>query len=247
LIPEATPAAFPGDRPNPPEGFSRIRVVIAGPCRSTRLLLKLALEQQDDLHVAATADDAASTRLQAARVGAQVVIISNPLTGTLFRCCELLSDLEPPPGLLIVDEDAHAERLLDAIEAGADGYLEGHEDVDAVGEGVRSVARGESVIPPSMLGPLLRRLIQRRRDAAEAAERLVGLTRREREVLSHLVDGLDPQAIGTVLSISPETARTHVQRVVRKLGVHSRKEAIAMVRRAGLVDQLESMVERSTI
>ena len=221
--------------------------MIAGPCHSTRQLLEQALDQQDDLHVAATTDDADSTRLQAIRVSAQVVIISNPWTGTLLRFCELLSDLEPSPGLLILDEDAHAERLLDAIEAGADGYLEGYENADALGAAVRSVARGESVIPPPMLGPLLRRLIQRRRDAAEAAERFVGLTRREREVLSHLVDGLDPQAIGTILFISPETARTHVQRVVRKLGVHSRKEAVAMVRQAGLVDQLESLVERSAI
>ena len=97
-----------------------------------------------------------------------------------------------------------------------------------------------------MLGPLLRHLIERRREAASAADQLVQLTPREREVLALLADGLDQRAIGAALFISPETARTHIQRLLRKLGVHSRAEAVDLITRNGLVDRLERMVERST-
>jgi two-component system, NarL family, nitrate/nitrite response regulator NarL len=73
----------------------------------------------------------------------------------------------------------------------------------------------------------------------------VTLTPREREVLSLLVEGRDATGIAAVLFISPETARTHVQRVLRKLGVHSRLEAITLVATTGLADRLERMVERN--
>lgn len=222
-----------------------IRVVLVDSGEGSRTTLATSLDRLRDVTVAATADDADTALLQAERVTAQVVILTVSCTTSLDAICEALHDLEPAPKLLFVDDDADEEALLHAIEAGADGYaVRTNGDVE-VGEAVHSIVRGEAVIPPAMLGSLLRRLIQRRRDAANAADRLVELTRREREVLSLLVDGLDQQGIAANLFISPETARTHVQRILRKLDVHSRREAIALVSQAGLADRLESMVDRS--
>ena len=223
-----------------------IRAVLVDPGEASRVRLATSLDSLCDVTVAATADDAATALLQAERVMAQVVILTGSSATSLPVVCEALHALESAPKILFLDGDADEDMLLIAIEAGVDGYTVDTDGVVGVGEAVRSIVRGEAVIPPAMLGSLLRRLIQRRRDAASAADRLVELTRREREVLSLLVDGLDHQRIATALFISPETARTHVQRILRKLDVHSRGEAVALFSQAGLADRLERMVDRST-
>ena len=222
-----------------------IRAVVVDAAEGSRVTLATSLDQLRDVTVAATADDVATALLQAERVVAQVVIVTDSFAPLLPAVCEALHDLEPAPKVLFLDGDADEDMLLHAIEAGVDGYAVCTVDVVGVGEAVRSIVRGEAVIPPAMLGSLLRRLIERRRDAANAADRLVELTRREREVLSLLVDGLDHQGIATALFISPQTARTHVQRILRKLDVHSRREAVALVSQAGLADRLERMVDRN--
>ena len=222
-----------------------ICVVLVGAREELRASLAASRGDLSDIQVAATADSDASALLQAERVAAQVVLVAAPLPGWLPEVCDALHVLEAQPKVLVLDGAADEDTLLSAIEAGVDGYVAEVGGVADVAEAVRSVVRGEAVIPPSMLGPLLRRLIQRRREATNAAERLVELTRREREVLHLMVAGRDPYDIASTLFISPETAKTHVQRVLRKLGVHSRHEAIALVTQMGLADRLEAIVERS--
>jgi DNA-binding CsgD family transcriptional regulator len=90
-----------------------------------------------------------------------------------------------------------------------------------------------------MLGDLIERL-SGRHNGREQARRLVSsLTRREREILGLLAQGADNEAMADELFISPQTARTHVQNVLAKLGVHSRLEAAAFVNRHALREELE--------
>jgi DNA-binding NarL/FixJ family response regulator len=221
------------------------RTVLVDPRRLLREAFTESLRDVYDIEVVAVADDPSSSVLQCRRVKPQVLVVSAALIDHLPQLCVDLSDLEPRVGTLVLDRHPNEQMLLRSIEGGASGYVTGHGGLAGVAEAIRIIARGESVVPPAMLGPLLRRLIERQREAARAAERLVALTPREREVLSLLVDGLDLQEIAGALVISPETARTHVQRMLRKLGVHSRLEAIALVAQSGMVDRLERMVERS--
>jgi DNA-binding NarL/FixJ family response regulator len=87
-----------------------------------------------------------------------------------------------------------------------------------------------------MLGGLLDRLVNRRREQSDAVRRMGRLTPREREVLALLAQGGDNDSIARDLVISPQTARTHIQNVLVKLGVHSRLEAAAVAIRNGLLD-----------
>jgi two-component system, NarL family, response regulator DevR len=219
-----------------------IRVVLAEPSRSHQVMLKAALSAEQDLLVVGCCDNAPSALLQVARLDAHVVLVTRRFTASLVDLCMRLQALDRSPRILVLDDVADEERLLDAIEAGVDGYVHG---LVSAADGIRALSRGESIIPPAMLGPLLRRLIEQRREASRVAEQMVQLTPREREVLSLLVAGRDQAAISESLFISPDTARTHIQRIMRKLGVQSRAEVIAMVSDAGLSDRLERMVERS--
>lgn len=222
-----------------------VRLVLADPRRLIREAVAEAMRLDHDIDVVATAGDARAVVLQADRTKPDVVALTGVLVGRLAPVCTTLRQIDPRPRVLVIDGAPDDKALLEAIEAGVDGYLTTTSGLDAVADAVRGLARGESVVPPFMLGPLLRRLIDGQREAASASERLVALTPREREVLALLVDGLDDERMARQLVISPETARTHVQRILRKLDVHSRVEAITMVAQSGLVGQLERMVEGS--
>lgn len=226
-------------------GAGLVRIVLAGPRDGSDAASTVSGLGDRGISVLARTDDVASSVLQASRVGAQVVLVTDGFTDPLALLCSRLHELKPRPFTLLLELEGDEASLFRAIEAGVDGYATRASGEAVLVEAIRALSRGESVIPPAMLGPLLRYLIQRRREAAAVAEQLVQLTPREREVMSLLANGLDQRAIGEALFISPDTARTHIQRVLRKLGVHSRAEAIELIARNGLVDRLERMVERS--
>jgi DNA-binding NarL/FixJ family response regulator len=221
-----------------------VRALVVGSDAARCASLRAVLETSENVVVVATTSDLATTELQIARVGGEVVVLTDG-HGAVAETCDRLRRLEAPPRILLVEREGDEDALFDAMESGIDGYAIDGGIGAGVAECVRALARGESVIPRTMLGPLLRHLIERRRHAEGAAEQLAELTPREREVLWLLADGSDQKDIATDLFISPETARTHIQRVLRKLDVHSRAEAIELVRRTGMADRLERMVERS--
>jgi DNA-binding NarL/FixJ family response regulator len=119
--------------------------------------------------------------------------------------------------------------MLEAVEAGAMGYVIHSTGQETFRDAVLAVARGEAVIPPMMLGTLLRHIV-RQREAADAHHlRLDLLTAREKEVVLQLTRGKHRRDIAKELSISPETVRTHIQRAMAKLGVHSQTELVALL------------------
>lgn len=124
------------------------------------------------------------------------------------------------PTLLLAD-DRH---LLAAVDAGCRGFLPSDAGLDDIRSAVMTISSGGAVIPPSMLGSLLRHLVQRRRVSRELEASLTSLTPRERDVYRLAARGLGREEIGTVLFISPDTVRTHLQRIYAKLGVHSQVE-----------------------
>src|SRR5207247_3996261 len=140
----------------------------------------------------------------------------------------------PDCRVIVFSAQEDEQVLVEALEAGASGYLSKGSPLANLIEATRAVHRGEALIPPRMLGAVLRRLIVRRRERDEALKRMARLTRREREVLALVARGEDNDGIAQHLVISPETARTHIQNVLGKLGVHSRLEAAAFVTQNGI-------------
>jgi two-component system nitrate/nitrite response regulator NarL len=124
--------------------------------------------------------------------------------------------------------------LLAALEAGALGYVSRAAPLHRLVYDVRGALRGEACLPRDMLAPVLRLLIDRRRAEDERSQRLDRLSRREREVLVHMVHGAGNDEIATALFLSQATVRTHVQNILGKLEVHSRLEAISFAHDAGL-------------
>ena len=149
-----------------------------------------------------------------------------------------------PTRVVILSEDEDLELMMEALEAGATGYVTGTCGLSQLVEAVRTVDRGGTIVPTMLLGPMLDRLFRRRRDQDAMMRRLPRITPRERTVLALLAEGASNQSIAESLGISSETARTHVQHLLAKLGVHSKLEAAAFVLQNGaLHDLLDDDVE----
>ncbi len=125
--------------------------------------------------------------------------------------------------------------IVEAIEAGAAGYLLKGTPLPEVLEGIRQVQDGLAPISPAVARHLLDRVRARAATRAVPGAPDVNLTQRESEVLSYLVGGHSYASIATALGIRPGTVHTHVKNVYRKLEVASKAEAVAVAIRQGLV------------
>jgi len=202
-----------------------------------REAVRVVLSGEDDLEVVAEARDGLQAVAEVERTRPDVALIDVNLP----RCngvqaTQMITERIPMCRVIVLSGQEDERVLVDAMEAGASGYLSKEAPLGDLIDATRAVYRGEAMVPPKMLGPLLSRLIRRRRERDEALRRMARLTRREREVLALLARGADNQLIAQELVISPETARTHIQNVLGKLGVHSRLEAAAFVVQNGIFD-----------
>jgi DNA-binding NarL/FixJ family response regulator len=216
------------------EGSTTIRVLLADEHALFREAVKIILDYQPDLQVVAQARDGLEAIAEAGRARPHVAIMSAEISPLdVGETTRMIRETLPGCSVLILAVQEDLDTLVAAFEGGAHGYLTKEDGLDQLVEATRAVTRGETLVPARMLGPLLTRLIDRRRDEDEAVSRLSRLTRREREVLMLVTDGADNLRIARALTISPETARTHVQNILGKLGLHSRLEAVAFASRAG--------------
>jgi DNA-binding NarL/FixJ family response regulator len=125
--------------------------------------------------------------------------------------------------------DGH-DQLIDAIRAGAVGYLLKGMDPERLAHALRGVVEGEAAIPRPLMAHLVKALqTQGRRRTAIGKRGRVDLTSREWEVLDVLSEGLSTAEIAERLSLSPVTVRRHLSEAMRKLGARDRAEAVALV------------------
>lgn len=197
------------------------------------------LATETDILVSSDVRDGLQAVGEAERVRPDVAILDAKLPRCDgIRATALILERVPECRTLILAEEGDDSALVESFENGASGFLTKGCALSELIDAVRAVARGETVVPPRLLGRLLSELIRRRREQDEALKRASRLTRREREVLALLADGADNTAIARSLVISPQTARTHIQNVIGKLGVHSRLEAAMFVTQHGVLQNL---------
>jgi DNA-binding NarL/FixJ family response regulator len=213
---------------------AEVRVFLADGHSLFRDALSTALAAELDLVVVGEARDGLEAVAEATRTEPQVAVLDADLPNGDGAAAGLIRDRLPECRIVILAAEEDPEVLTSAVEVGASGYVTKASPLSELVEAIRSVHRGDTLVPAQMLGGLLERLIRRRQEQDEAVRRLGRLTAREREVLSLLAQGGDNDSIAQALVISPQTARTHIQNVLVKLGVHSRLEAAALAIQNGL-------------
>jgi DNA-binding NarL/FixJ family response regulator len=216
-----------------------INVLIADEQSLFRQAVRSALETEDDLTVVAEAGDGLEAIEAADRFSPHIALIDTELPKVNgISATRTMRERVPGCKVLVLSNHQDQAALFDAMQAGANGYLTKAIPLAELIEATRAVLRGETIVPPAMLGDLLSQLVQSKERQNEVLRRLSRLTRREREVLALLVEGADNDVVAQRLVISPETARTHIQNILSKLDVHSRLEALALVLRNNIVKEM---------
>lgn len=214
---------------------TEVRLLLVDARGLSRAAMTAAFDAEVDLAVVVSAatlrsavEESARSRPDVGVVDASVVRPHEP------HPCAVLKDRAGIGKVVVLDDQPDRWALLAAIRADADGYMTRDEPLDAVLDAVRQVHEGQTRIPTRMLGQLLRDLSSQQRQSAAAVELLMRLTRREKEVLALLAEGCDQAAVANILTISPQTARTHIQNIIQKFGVHSRLEVTTLALEHGL-------------
>ena len=148
--------------------------------------------------------------------------------------------VRPGVPVLVMGPMADLRGAAGAFAAGAVGYVRSDERIEVVERGLARVRAGEVAVAPGVLQAAFDRLLRPVPEPDDEAVRLLGLlTRREVQVLTRITEGEDTRAIAAGMGIAPSTARTHVQRVLMKLGVRTRLQAAAVAARSGMLEKVD--------
>ena len=230
----ADPTSVPRPATRPPAARP-IRVLLVDGHRLVLDALAQVIGLEPDMRIVGTAVSVAEARA-AARVPVDVVLMDYHLQdGTGVEATRVIKARWPSCRVLMLTGIDDDEAILEAIQAGADGYLTKDQAVAEVVDAVRAAHQGAILLPRSTIVTIARRV-------AEARDRRAGqtpvepLTPRELEVLRALTEGLSTSEICDRLAIAPNTLRTHVQNIMGKLRVHSKLEAVASALRHRMVE-----------
>lgn len=152
-----------------------------------------------------------------------------------IKATRKIKEVSPATKVVIMTAHDDDRLLVEAVEAGASGFLGKDEAANEVLSAAKAAAEGEVLIDPATLTRLLHQ-VSKEREARRDAEALLGeLTDREREILQLLAEGMRNEGIARKLFISPQTVQTHVRNLLAKLGVHSKLEAVAFAVKHGWI------------
>jgi DNA-binding NarL/FixJ family response regulator len=203
--------------------------------------LVAAIDSAPDQHVVARAHDRPAAVRSAAEVAADVALGEVVRDGPEAReLCRALGN-GGSTRVLLLAAVVDAPLVATSLEAGGYGVVATGEPLRAVTRAVRRAHAGEVWVDRGAVRPVVDLILARRGTTDAAGERWRTLSPREREVLALLAEGRCGQEIAEALVISPQTARTHVQRVITKLGVHSRIEAARLAVEHGLTGLLSPL------
>jgi DNA-binding NarL/FixJ family response regulator len=216
-----------------------VRIVVADDHEVVRGGFAAMLGTQPDFTVVGTAADGAGAVRVCAEVNPDVVLMDVRMPGMdgIEATRQLTASADRGPRVLMLTTFDLDEYVFDALRAGASGFLLKDVTAERLFDAVRVVAAGEALLAPAVT----RRLISeftRLRPVERASSRLAALsalTPRETEVLKLVAEGLSNPEIAARLVVTEETVKTHVSRMLSKLGLRDRTQAVVTAYESGLV------------
>jgi DNA-binding NarL/FixJ family response regulator len=213
-----------------------IRVLICDDQPLIRTGLRALLEIQPDIELVGEVADGAAAVASAAALRPDVVLMDVRMPGTDgITATAAITRSQHPTRVMILTTYDLDEYVFDALAAGASGFLLKDARPEDLVSGIRTIAAGDTLLAPSVTRRLIRSFASETRPTpAHVPDPVDQLTRREREVLSLIISGMSNAEIGASLHISDNTVKTHVARVLSKLGLRDRVHAVIFGYQNGL-------------
>ena len=214
-----------------PSAWPAIRVLVVDQRLVFRDALATRLQAEPDMAVVAKAHSAEFAPRVLVGRSADVILLDAELPDdSAIAFCSDLTRSVGQPRVVMLSAASHPERIVAAVRAGAAAWVRKDESVDHLLDVIRGVVRGDTWVPPSELGAVLRLLIEDQDHLRDSDDLLASLTRRERDVLFLLAEGAGRKEVAERLQLSANTVRTHLRSLMVKFGVHSTLEVVALAR-----------------
>jgi DNA-binding NarL/FixJ family response regulator len=214
-----------------------IRLVVVDDDPLARTALTTILGHAPDLDVVGSAGDGAEAVQVATRLRPDVVVmdIRMPVLNGIDATRHLTSRRPTGGRVLMLTTFGDEEYLLEALRAGASGFLLKNSSADQLIGAVRTVAAGEALLAPGVTRMVIERYLSTTGPTRSAASVLEQLTPRETEVMTLMARGLSNREIADQLVLGETTVKTHVARILTKLSVRDRAQVVIAAYESGLV------------
>nr|WP_276544970.1 response regulator transcription factor [Brachybacterium muris] len=216
-----------------------MRIALVDDQPLVRAGFSMVIDSQDDMDVVVQAADGieAVDQLRARDVDVVLMDVRMPRMDGIEATSRILEQVpvERAPRIIVLTTFDLDEYVVAAIRAGASGFLLKDAQPEELLHAIRTIHRGDAVIAPSATRRLLERVISTPEPPERSTTALETLTEREREVLVLMGRGFSNQEIGAELFVAGATVKTHVGRVLSKLGARDRVQAVIIAFETGLV------------
>jgi DNA-binding NarL/FixJ family response regulator len=212
-----------------------INLLIADDQALMRVGFRTILDADPDLRVVAEANDGAQAVDQARRTRPDIVLmdIRMPIMDGLEATRRIVATNAPPRVLILTTFDLD-ENVYEALAAGASGFLVKDVAPEQLLAGIHTIAQGDSLLSPTVTRRLIESFVSHHR-TPQAPPGIEDLTARELQILELLARGLSNVEIAEQLVVSSSTIKTHVARVLAKLGVRDRVQAVVLAYETGVI------------
>jgi DNA-binding NarL/FixJ family response regulator len=213
-----------------------IRVVIADDQGMVRSGFTVLLNAQPDIEVIAEAVNGQEAIAQAASLHPDVILmdVRMPVLDGLQATREITAMPDAPKILVLTTFDLD-DYVYEALRSGASGFLLKDASARELAEAVRLVAAGDALLAPGVTRRLIAEFARMGGPRAPSRKQLDGLTERESEVLALVARGMSNGEIAGHLVVAEQTVKTHVSRILMKLGLRDRTQAVVLAYESGLV------------
>ena len=216
-------------------GPDDVRVVLVDDHDLFRTGLRNLLEEQDGVIVLGEATNGAEAVALVREAAPDVVVMDLKMpTMTGVEATRMITSESPLTRVIVLTISDQDSDVMDAIVAGACGYLLKDSSIENVVAGIRSAAVGSSLISPTIASKVLQRVRATTEDAEMAETIRTELSDRELEVLKLIANGKDNAQIAAELVISPKTVKNHISNILMKLQIQNRIQAAVYAVRSGL-------------
>ena len=208
--------------------MSTLRVFLLDDHDIVRKGVRALLESEGNIEIVGEASTIADARRLIPDLLPRVVVLDTQLPdGSGLDLCRDLPALAPEARALVLTSQDSEESIMEAMHAGAVGYVLKQVEGTSLLSAVRTVASGHSLVDPA----LARRMITWMEQTSDAPDELAGLTEQQLKILTLLAEGLTNREIGTRLYLAEKTVKNHVTRILAKLGVQRRTQAALLASR----------------